>query len=39
MDAGAQRCEVASPVHTPLEAWQVASLGARSVIYGGVEDE
>lgn len=39
MAAGAKRCEVASPAYTPLEAWQVASLGARNVTYGGVEDE
>jgi len=38
MAAGAQRCEVASPLHTQLAAWQVASLDERNVIYGG-EDE
>jgi len=37
--AGAWRVEISGLEHTPVEAWQVASLGSLELIYGGLADE
>jgi len=38
-EAGAKRVEIRAPLHLALDAHQVAQDGARTVLYGGVEDE
>ena len=39
MDAGAKRVEVVSPAFTALDETTIATLGAVSVVYGGLEND